>query len=220
VSRDSSGRRKYDSSRRQADAETRQRRIIEEARDLFLANGFGGTSIGQIAEAAEVSPQTVYATFGSKAGLLSKVYDHAMVGDFDETPVRERMAGFDGVEPKQYAAVFAEHATYIRGINDRIAALLRVLEQSSSTDPALAELRAALVTRFHSDCKAWVDQLDPDALREGLTPDDAVAVMALIISPTAFSILTTDLGWSSDRYQQWLAEVEPLLLLKPELLAD
>jgi hypothetical protein len=53
-----------------------------------------------------------------------------------------------------------------------------------------------------------------------LTRADAAAVMALIISPTAYSILTVDVGWSADRYQRWLAETEPMLLLKPELLAD
>jgi AcrR family transcriptional regulator len=220
VSTTHDGRRKYDSSRRQADAEARHRRIVQEAEKLFLDKGFAATSIGQIAEAAEVSSQTIYSTFGSKAGVLSRVYDFAMVGDFDETPIRERMPGFAGVRPERYRDVFAEHAVYIRAINERVAALLRVLEQSASIDPALAELRADLVSRFRSDCETWVDQLEPGALRPGLTPADAAAVMALIISPTAYSILTVDAGWSADRYQRWLAETEPMLLLKPELLAD
>jgi len=44
--------------------------------------------------------------------------------------------------------------------------------------------------------------------------------MGLIISPTTYSILTADLGWSVDRYQRWLATTLPTLLLKPELLSN
>ena len=42
-------RRRYDNSRRQADAEARQRRIVEAATTLFMDQGFAGTSIDQIA---------------------------------------------------------------------------------------------------------------------------------------------------------------------------
>jgi len=220
VSRDSDSRRKYDSTRRQADAEARHQRILDEAIALFLDVGFGSTSIGQIANAAGVSAQTIYATFGSKAGVLSRAYDYLLTGDFEAIPVRQRMPRFDDVHPTQYCAVFSEHAAIVRGINDRVAALLRVVEQSASVDPALGELRADLVSRLRSDCRAWVNQLDPDALASGVTRAEAADVMGLIISPTTYSILTVDLGWSVDRYQRWLATTLPTLLLKPELLSN
>lgn len=57
--------RKYDNSRRRADAEARQRRIVDAATDLFVEQGFSATSIDQIAAAADVSAPTIYATFGS-----------------------------------------------------------------------------------------------------------------------------------------------------------
>ena len=220
MSRDSDSRRKYDSTRRQADAEARHQRILDEAIALFLDVGFGSTSIGQIANAAGVSAQTIYATFGSKAGVLSRAYDYLLTGDFEAIPVRQRMPRFDDVHPTQYCAVFSEHAAMVRGINDRVAALLRVVEQSASVDPALGELRADLVSRLRSDCRAWVNQLDPDALASGVTRAEAADVMGLIISPTTYSILTADLGWSVDRYQRWLATTLPTLLLKPEVLSN
>ena len=40
------------------------------ARDLFLAHGYRGTSVDQIAASAEVSKQTVYKHFGDKRELL------------------------------------------------------------------------------------------------------------------------------------------------------
>src|SRR5262245_45287359 len=68
----SSPRRRYDSSRRQAQAEERRRRVIEAAIELFLEQGYGPTTIDQIAKAADVSPQSVYATFEGKAGILEQ----------------------------------------------------------------------------------------------------------------------------------------------------
>jgi AcrR family transcriptional regulator len=69
------GRRSYDASRRQADAVERRRRVVDAAHDLFLTEGYGATSINEIARAADVSPQMIYASFGSKAGILAKLAD-------------------------------------------------------------------------------------------------------------------------------------------------
>ncbi|MGB8505622.1 TetR/AcrR family transcriptional regulator, partial [Mycobacterium sp.] len=77
TTRRADSRRTYDNSRRRADAEGRQRRIVDAATALFVEQGFGGTSIDQIAAAADVSPQTVYATYGSKAAVLSRAIDVA-----------------------------------------------------------------------------------------------------------------------------------------------
>lgn len=44
--------------------------ILNTARDLFLARGFEGTSIDQIAEAAGVSRQTIYNNFDGKEALF------------------------------------------------------------------------------------------------------------------------------------------------------
>ena len=87
ASRGAEGKRAYDGSRRQADALERQRRIVAAATDLFIRQGFGATSINQIASAADVSAQTIYATYTSKAGVLAKAIDVAVAGDFDDVPV-------------------------------------------------------------------------------------------------------------------------------------
>src|SRR3954471_11406325 len=47
--------------------------FLNTAHDLFLAQGVGGTSIDQIAEAAGVSRQTIYNNFDSKAALFQVI---------------------------------------------------------------------------------------------------------------------------------------------------
>ena len=73
--------RRYDSTRRQAQARATRLRIIEAATDLFVTHGYAATSIAAIADAADVAPQTIYAAFGTKAGLLGAAVDVAMAGD-------------------------------------------------------------------------------------------------------------------------------------------
>src|SRR5688500_3633518 len=61
--------RRYDSSRRQAQAAHSRRMVIDAARRLFLERGFAASTMPAIATAAGVSVQTVYKAFGSKPRL-------------------------------------------------------------------------------------------------------------------------------------------------------
>jgi AcrR family transcriptional regulator len=212
--------RKYDSSRRRADAQARQRRIIEAATALFAAQGFGATSIDQIAAAADVSSPTVYASFGSKAGVLARAIDVATVGDYDDIPLVGRVMGriekSGGRELRQFAAA----AAFVRTLNERAAPLMRVMEQAAATDPALLELRSNVLGAIRADCASMVEKFWRTALRSGLSEAQAADAVAMMVSPYVYSTFTVDMGWSPDRYQQWLAHALPHLLLRPELLGE
>lgn len=64
--------------------------ILNNARDLFLAHGFDGTSIDRIAESARVSRQTIYNNFESKEALFRELAgalaDHVVQPLLDEEP--------------------------------------------------------------------------------------------------------------------------------------
>jgi TetR/AcrR family transcriptional repressor of mexJK operon len=55
----------------------RQMRIIDHAKRIFLAQGYHGTNIEDIAIAASVSKMTIYDYFGDKAGLAAEVLRNA-----------------------------------------------------------------------------------------------------------------------------------------------
>ena len=82
--------RRYDRSGRQRDAAERQQRIIEAAHIRFVRDGYGATSIEQIARDAGTSTQTVYAAFTNKAGILRRVVDVAIAGDHEDVAIIER----------------------------------------------------------------------------------------------------------------------------------
>ena len=213
-------RRKYDNRRRRADAEARQRRIVDAAVALFIERGFGATSIDQIAATADVSPQSIYATYGSKAGVLTAAIEVALVGDHDGIAVVDRAPGLADISGDLCTARFADYAKFIRALNERVAPLIRVMEQATSSEPALKELRSRLRDIQKADCRQWIDQLGAESLRPGLATEHAVDVMSMINTPYVYSLLTVDGDLTADEYEQWLAHALPHLLLKPELLSD
>jgi TetR/AcrR family transcriptional regulator len=74
---------------RTAEGATRQERrkartrgeILDAAERLFLRQGYQATTIGQIAESADVAGRSVYGHFGDKAGLYTALVDQALTLD-------------------------------------------------------------------------------------------------------------------------------------------
>jgi AcrR family transcriptional regulator len=196
----------------------RQRRIVDAATTLFVEQGFGGTSIDQIAAAADVSPQTVYSTYGSKAAVLSRAIDVAVVGDYGDESLADRMPVLADMSSEQPRMYFAAAAHFVRVLHERVAPLMRVMEQAAATDSGLEDLRRRLIREIRADTTSWIKQLAP-ALRQGLTEAHAADVMVTVQSPYVYSTLTVDLGWSAAQYEQWLADAMPRLLLRPEFLS-
>src|SRR5690349_2766601 len=82
--------RRYDSSRRQQQAQENRRRIITAAQALFVDKGYGHTTVADIAGAAGVAVETVYAAFRNKPMLLHRVWDIAVGGDEQDVHLLDR----------------------------------------------------------------------------------------------------------------------------------
>src|SRR6516164_3611385 len=74
-------RRPYNSTRRRAQADETRAAIIRVARDLFVERGYGSTTVPDIARAAGVAVETIYASVGTKAELLHRAWDLTVGGD-------------------------------------------------------------------------------------------------------------------------------------------
>src|SRR6266481_4263132 len=77
-------------TRRASQARATRRRIIDQAGDLFLRQGYAATTLDEIASAAGVAVQTVYFHFGNKATVLKHVVDMLAVGDEEPVPMLGR----------------------------------------------------------------------------------------------------------------------------------
>jgi TetR/AcrR family transcriptional repressor of mexJK operon len=83
-----------------------RRTILDAARGLFLETGYTPTSMDEVAAAAGVSKQTVYAHFGSKEALFIELVD-SMTGTAGDTH-RAQLA--DPVDDRPIQAFLTEYA--------------------------------------------------------------------------------------------------------------
>ena len=214
AAKSSGARRPYDASRRQAEARARQRRVVDAAGELFLHRGYGATTIGDIAEAADVSVQFVYAAFQSKAGILSRVVDVAISGDEAGPPVLEHPAG---------RAILAEPdlAKRLRGIvhlarlsHERAAALIQLVESARGGDPALDNLAERIDASLHQDAQVFVDALPATTMRRGTRRKEAADLVSMLMSARNWSTLVERCGWTPDQYERWMIDILTHLLLR------
>ena len=71
-----------------ADAGSLGHAILDAAEAAFLEAGFSGAKMEAIAAAAETTKQTLYARFGSKAGLFIEVSNRLLAGRFTLVPAQ------------------------------------------------------------------------------------------------------------------------------------
>jgi TetR/AcrR family transcriptional regulator, regulator of autoinduction and epiphytic fitness len=192
--------------RRQRRARQTRRRILTAAAKLFIQQGYAATTIQQIAEQADVAWQTVYSVFGTKAAVLSAVFDVAVAGDDEPVPVPERpfvQAIKDAADPRDKAAIFARH---LRESAARTAGVLSIIDSAASTDPEIAALWRTLQDQgLRGMTMAATSFQEQGILRPGLSVARAADILWLYTGPWAFRVLVTGRGWTLDEYQAWLA---------------
>ena len=112
--------------------------ILSAGRDLFLSNGYQGTSVDQIAASAEVSKQTVYKHFGDKHELLLAIVNNALEGTV--TPFLARIRALANTADLA-ADLTALAADYLRAVlQEPVVQLRRLVVGEANRVPELAQL--------------------------------------------------------------------------------
>src|ERR1700724_1499354 len=103
--------RRYDNTRRRAQAQATRRKVIDAARELFIDQGYPATTIEAIADAADTPLPTLYRQFGSKRALLKAVLDTAFGGDDEPIAFVDRpavQAALAEPDPERLINAFAQ----------------------------------------------------------------------------------------------------------------
>jgi AcrR family transcriptional regulator len=201
-------------TRKQLAAEQTQRVIVEAASRLFLEHGFGATSIGRIAAEAGVAVQTIYNAVGSKRDVLSRVLDFAAAGERAPVPVPQFMREQAEREPDP-RRIIAQLVEFWRSALPRTAPVFRIIREAAATDPEIAVLeRGRAAQRLGNYRQAAKLLADRDALRPGLTIDDAAAAIFALGHPETYRALVIDGDWDDDAWADWLRATLDAALLR------
>ncbi len=179
-----------------------RRRIIAAAGDLFLNQGYGATTLDQVAARADVAVQTVYFHFGNKATLLKEALDVAAVGDDEPVALLDR-PWIDQLsaepDPVRMIELWAEGG---REIFERVAPLLAVVRGTVGSDADLGAQWDLNEGQRRTAFRLLAGLLAArGALRDGLTVDDAADLTFLIGSAENYILATRTLGWTPERWQ-------------------
>ena len=200
--------RPYDSSIRQAKRVETRRHVIDIATPLFVDHGYQATSMRQLAEASDVSLQTLYNTFDSKFGLFSAVMDVIVAGDHIPLAVGDRpdVRALESIEdPRLLVSAIVQTATPILSRLDRIYPTLRAAA-SSDPDVAAAYQRFALDARYATYRELGARLGSIGALAPGTTATRAADILWTVLSPDTYNLLTGHRSWSMTEFEVWATE--------------
>ena len=209
-------RRTYDSSSRKAAALDTRRSIIETARQLFLENGYAGTTMPAIAKASSTALDTIYATVGKKPALFRLLVETAISGANEAQPAEQRdYVRAIRAEPDAKRK-FEIYAAALSNIQPRLAPLFRVLQAAAPTDPDLRALWQEISERRARNMRLLAQDLAATKqLRNGLSEAAVADVIWTMNSPEFYLLLVEQRGWSSDEFERWLSDAWERLLLAP-----
>jgi AcrR family transcriptional regulator len=182
-------------------------KILDAAQPLFAQRGYAATTVEAIASGAGVAVDTVYAIFGSKREVLRSLLDVRVGGDDAPIEVLDR-PGPQAVRTEQnQARQLAAFAQDVSQIIERVRPVDDIIRGAAAVDSDVAALRARVQESRHDSMRefvSWVAANGP--LREGLTREDAAAIVWTLTSPEVHSLLRDVRGWSRERYTAWLEE--------------
>jgi AcrR family transcriptional regulator len=204
-------RRPYRSRIRADQAQLTRDRIVTSARQLFLARGFGGTTVAAVAAAADVAAETVYAAFGGKRGLMEAVIT-AAIHDQDDTAKDARWAERIGAlaTPQERLQAWVAHTCARLKATSPVHAMIG---GAADSEPFAADLRERLLAERLGLHTTRCRQFLADHLRSGLTVGQAAQRYSALLSPDLHHLLTREMGWSAAQHQQWVTA-----LLEADLL--
>jgi AcrR family transcriptional regulator len=192
--------RPYRSPLRAAQAEATRQRILDAGLALFAERGYPATSITQIAAAAGVSPETIYASVGSKRGIID-----ALLAQIDTEGVEDRAVALvveRGGTPEAALGVVAELSATFWARHGTLVAVLR----NGLGDPEIGEAwmgrQAARRGLLHRLIARWPS----GALREGIDLERAADIAWALTSDELYGLFVDLRGWSFDAFVAWERE--------------
>jgi AcrR family transcriptional regulator len=206
--------------RRTIAAEATQLAIVEVASRLFIERGYHATTLSGIASEAGVAIQTIYNSIGSKRDVLSRVLDYAAAGEHAPTPAPTFVLAQQEQEPDPRKSL-DQFVDFWRDSRRRTAPFYRLLRQAAALDQEVAELELARAEdRLRSYRSGAALLAQRGGLREGLSLDDAAAIIHATGHPDLYRFLVIEQKWTADHWATWVRSTLEAGLLAPRKPKD
>ena len=196
--------RRYNSSRRRAQAAQTRGEIIDIASRRFLADGYAATTLSSIARGAGVSVETIHKAFGGKAGLVRAIWMKGLEGA-GRVPAEQRSdaARATITDPRELIRQWGRLASEVA---PRGSPILLLLRGAAATDPQLAAVLADAeeqrLRRMEVNARTLFER---GQLRAGMTLERARDVLWTYSSPELWELLVVKRGWTPEQHGDFVA---------------
>lgn len=207
--------RKYDSTRRQAQAEETRRQILAASHKLFMERGYAGATIEAIATEAGVAPETIYAVFKNKKKILVNLINFLSATKAEEkTPLLQRAGPQAVAHERDQHRQLQMFAQVVANNLEGNASISEIILVAAKTDQDIEKIMRQLVKQRRQHMAVAVQQIASNGqFRESMDDEYATDTVWTLTSPEVFLLLTRDLGWPKEKYAQWLADTLARALL-------
>lgn len=179
-------------------------KVIEAARELFVAQGYGATSLQEVADRAGVAVQTVYFVFRNKRTLFKDVVDTSIAGDTEPVATMDREWFRAACAEPTAAGQLRAHVRGTCEILGRVAPIMPLIETAAATDPEIAAQWTGGPDPRYTVQRTAAEALvgKPDA-RPGLSAETTADLLYGLLSPQLYLIFVRDRGWSPEAFEEW-----------------
>ena len=208
--------RRYGSKRRREQARETRLRIIRAAHDLFISDGYGRTTMAQVAEDAGVAVETVYAAFRNKPELLRQVWYATFRGDEEDIRLLDRPEIRAVLAEPDLATRLRAHADVLTPVFRRITPLFRALQGAATSEPAAAALLAEFDER-RLDAAGQYARAAAATGQLAVSEEECRDLLAATLDGALWHRLVAERGWSDDRFAQMLGTLWVAALVRDPL---
>jgi len=182
-----------------------EERIVRAAHDLFVRDGYQGTTLTAVADAAGVAHRTVYVRFGTKAALLKRVIDVALVGDLAPVDV----VGRDWYRTATTAATLEERIAAVAKGSARLMAsaadVIAVAREAEPAEPLLAAAaRAGRAATRDAVRTFWTRAREDQLLPDGCDLTWLADTTSALAHAETYLLMRETQQITPEKYEQWL----------------
>jgi AcrR family transcriptional regulator len=188
--------------------------VLAAARELFVEQGYGRTTIAEIARAAGVSPETIYATFKNKSTLLHRVWDVTIGGDDEELVFHERPEIMAIRAEPDLAKRFMMHARMSTTAARRMAPFRLAVQAAAGSEPSAADMLAEMDRQRLTG----MGVMAAEAAKTGqlaVSEEECRDIVWAMTDGLLWHAFVNGRGWSDERYADWLGRMWVAVLVEP-----
>jgi len=196
--------RRYHSTRRREQATETRRRIVGAAHDLFVGHGYGRTTIAEVANAAGVAVETVYAAYRNKPTLLRQVWYATVRGDDEDIRLLDRPEIRAVLAEPDLTTRLRAHADVLTTVFRRITPLLLALQGAATSEPAADGMLAEFDER-RLDAAGHYARAAAATGQLAVSEQECRDLFAATMDGALWYRLVEQRGWSDERFAETLS---------------